>query len=705
MFNSFKDECYVFKIIYHLFGFRNHCDEFNYCDFCILSEILDRFSDALHDATGRKSYNSRVVFNSNRKSFLYSNNNDENQQAPVDKNMTPPSIPDILRNSPELTLNSNQQWLNIDNRALSCWPSQLSDKMASSIVYISACYNNFSDLSDWPRSANLQLLNLQTNRLSSCGTLSERWPALRVLVLAENQLSTLSGLRGLTVLEVLDIHNNKLKTLTGLSELPKLTALNAANNQLSSLKGVVALNELRQLNVADNGINQLEGVQHLAQLTQLDVSRNIVTQPKQLAAICCCQKLERLGLSGNPVAKHHSINKLLAKIPALKYVDGRIAKLVDKNTPRNHSIERNRKTKHSTSQTISNKTGLRRSLSGDQQKCIRVSDFSPDDSKTNNTRSSNQTSRGKSIKEIHPKSNNAATSSNNELARSYRAKEELVTGTSSAINETIRVSSRPCTGDIHHHPRKSVSHNGRSRPSTGDASVPNGRSGVTVVKGSQSLRELTSTGTWSPHTSPIVQIHDVDVSQFRTQLQMLPSNVQHLQCIGTNLARLSQLSWFPETLQALTIDPTHNPVTRSLLWPLYAVFCTSVRTLNGVPVSLIDTRRAQLVFSPLRALAARAGERGLMAETLVDTTLAERARRADVLLKSLRHLQNRLNLRAEIRKHIISIIKAPSSQIKCCPLAESIHGADRVMIMESARASLSTIWENAAQCVQNKVTK
>jgi len=57
-------------------------------------------------------------------------------------------------------------------------------------------------------------------------------PALKVLLIAKNQLTKIKNISELSKLEVLDLHSNKIPKMEGFGALTSLRILNLSHNQI-----------------------------------------------------------------------------------------------------------------------------------------------------------------------------------------------------------------------------------------------------------------------------------------------------------------------------------------------------------------------------------------------------------------------------------------------------------------------------------------
>ncbi|NXG14943.1 LRC40 protein, partial [Grallaria varia] len=133
---------------------------------------------------------------------------------------------------------------------------------------------------------------------------ADRWweqVDLSKLILASNQLQSLSeDVQLLPALTVLDVHDNQLTSLpSALGQLENLQKLDVSHNKLQSLpEELLQLPRLRSLLLQHNELSHLpEGLGQLLSLEELDVSNNHLTAiPKSFAQLI---NLVRLNLSCN----------------------------------------------------------------------------------------------------------------------------------------------------------------------------------------------------------------------------------------------------------------------------------------------------------------------------------------------------------------------------------------------------------------------
>uniref|UniRef100_U3JET0 Leucine rich repeat containing 40 n=1 Tax=Ficedula albicollis TaxID=59894 RepID=U3JET0_FICAL len=146
---------------------------------------------------------------------------------------------------------------------------------------------------------------------------AERWweqTDLAKLILASNKLQSLSeDVQLLPALTVLDVHDNLLTSLpSALGQLENLQKLDVSHNQLRSLpEELLQLPRLRSLLLQHNQLSQLpEGLGQLLSLEELDVSNNQLTAiPSSFALLL---NLVRLNLACN------QLRELPADLSAMK---------------------------------------------------------------------------------------------------------------------------------------------------------------------------------------------------------------------------------------------------------------------------------------------------------------------------------------------------------------------------------------------------
>jgi Leucine-rich repeat (LRR) protein len=88
------------------------------------------------------------------------------------------------------------------------------------------------------------------------------------------ELTNLSGLVYLSLLEIVVISHHQITSLENLSHANRLKSLFVMNNQLTSLSGIEELTDLEILYCQNNRIEELISLEELVNLRELSVSRN-----------------------------------------------------------------------------------------------------------------------------------------------------------------------------------------------------------------------------------------------------------------------------------------------------------------------------------------------------------------------------------------------------------------------------------------------
>ena len=103
-------------------------------------------------------------------------------------------------------------------------------------------------------------------------------PALRVLDLANNQLTSLGGLlsANLPSLEELDLSHNRLSVLDGLTRSSSKADWDSKDATIEASK-LVTLKSLKTLNMEDNRIRDCKKLQYLTTLTSLSLNHNCLS--------------------------------------------------------------------------------------------------------------------------------------------------------------------------------------------------------------------------------------------------------------------------------------------------------------------------------------------------------------------------------------------------------------------------------------------
>ena len=120
--------------------------------------------------------------------------------------------------------------------------------------------------------------------------------------------------------------NPRCESLAGLSSsnLVKLRILILTNNNLTSVKGLLTLPCLEKLDVSHNRLSTLNGLEFLPQLKVLIAVNNHINQMTSLRCLSCSKALEVLDLRGNPVCESSDYTMIKNfVVPTLGILDGR----------------------------------------------------------------------------------------------------------------------------------------------------------------------------------------------------------------------------------------------------------------------------------------------------------------------------------------------------------------------------------------------
>jgi leucine-rich repeat-containing protein 49 len=107
-------------------------------------------------------------------------------------------------------------------------------------------HNKISRIDNLVSLPNLLYLDLHDNLIKEIENITI--PAIKVLMVARNQLTRIRGINELAKLEVLDLHMNKITKIDGFGVINSLRVLNLSSNQIvrmENLDMLVQLNELK----------------------------------------------------------------------------------------------------------------------------------------------------------------------------------------------------------------------------------------------------------------------------------------------------------------------------------------------------------------------------------------------------------------------------------------------------------------------------
>ncbi|XP_072123586.1 leucine-rich repeat- and IQ domain-containing protein 1 isoform X1 [Mobula birostris] len=133
----------------------------------------------------------------------------------------------------------------------------------------------------WTSLQQVTTVTLQDLPGCSLNTLSQ-CPRLKSLILRNCQLDTLEGVNNCKGLKYIDVQKNNIKNIHGL-ELEDLCVLLLSNNQITSLHGLEKCSSLRILELSHNNITRIGGLESLKKLQRLVVDHNQLISTKGLS--------------------------------------------------------------------------------------------------------------------------------------------------------------------------------------------------------------------------------------------------------------------------------------------------------------------------------------------------------------------------------------------------------------------------------------
>jgi Leucine-rich repeat (LRR) protein len=164
----------------------------------------------------------------------------------------------------------------------------------------------------------LEVLELQSNKLSSLPTEMSRLTQLRVLNISENQLRAIPAEIFSSTLIELQASKNRLEgSLFNLRSVPHLQELNVAQNSLISLchGDTIELPALRALNISTNRLTSLPEVSSWSSLTTLLVGENkLAILPEGFVSL---QQLRTADFTGNDIRQ---LDERIALMDSLQHL-------------------------------------------------------------------------------------------------------------------------------------------------------------------------------------------------------------------------------------------------------------------------------------------------------------------------------------------------------------------------------------------------
>ena len=168
----------------------------------------------------------------------------------------------------------------------------------ANISTITARSKGIRDLTGLEHCKRLMLLELPDNEVSDLSPLAGL-NLLQSLTLTGNQVKDISALAELKRLQYIELSGNMVEDISPLAGLEALNSAYLAGNQISDLSAVKDLKKLWTLDVAGNAVSDIGPVGSLTRLSSLILDGNSVSDLKPLAPLT---SLQRLSLRDNKVS-------------------------------------------------------------------------------------------------------------------------------------------------------------------------------------------------------------------------------------------------------------------------------------------------------------------------------------------------------------------------------------------------------------------
>jgi uncharacterized repeat protein (TIGR02543 family) len=167
------------------------------------------------------------------------------------------------------------------------------------LMYLSLANNNISNITPLKGLTNLVELRLHDNQIASVRDL-QLLQNLQALYLGNNKISDVTWLNNLRQLRVLYLNGNSLSDVSGLGALNKLTAVNVSGNSLQSLYALTAsAGTMTELYAEGNAIPSFSFIANMTGLRRLMLSNNQYTyEPSLIDNLGRLTQLRTLTVSG-----------------------------------------------------------------------------------------------------------------------------------------------------------------------------------------------------------------------------------------------------------------------------------------------------------------------------------------------------------------------------------------------------------------------
>src|SRR5690606_28335026 len=146
----------------------------------------------------------------------------------------------------------------------------------SSLNYLDLSAQGLTSLAGLSSALSLQVLLVSDNELTSLNPVATL-PVLRHLIADRNNVTNISSLTSAAALEQLSVAGNGLTSIDALGSLPHLVRLRASGNSLDSTPDFSGITTLRGLFLSNNQLSSVETFAALDQIMELDVAANEIT--------------------------------------------------------------------------------------------------------------------------------------------------------------------------------------------------------------------------------------------------------------------------------------------------------------------------------------------------------------------------------------------------------------------------------------------
>ena len=169
---------------------------------------------------------------------------------------------------------------------------------ATNLTYLDFWKSSVSDLSPVEALTKLTHLGFAANNVISDISALAGLTNLTALWVNGNNISDISPLAGLTKLSRLGLDNNNISDISLLAGLTKLSRLGLDNNNISDISALAGLTNLSLLNLRSNSILDISPLANLTKLTKLRIGGNSVSDISVVAGLT---QLNRLSLWANSI--------------------------------------------------------------------------------------------------------------------------------------------------------------------------------------------------------------------------------------------------------------------------------------------------------------------------------------------------------------------------------------------------------------------